>query len=603
MTSPLNLTFGIELEFVLLGKAKEVTDYCPEMGELAVYNALRHCRVTNEGSPYSLSTNPLPVHDKEGNCWENEYNYSKWIITSDSSASFTQDQQALLPDDIHRAWPIELKSRVFEFHTEQNWRAEIASVLRTLHHHFNQPGSTFRILVPATCGFHVHIGNRRDSFPLGTVQHLLQLVTAHERCFDTLHSVHRIYDGMWEEYGGGEPSTACCMPPSDGFLTQAACLAFSDDYEQRYTDTKANNENKHYWPDEDKKDIDNCSDYTASSWGTCGSWEASNADPNLESCPDESTQELNRWDGEDGAGIMDSCAVDSAYTACPGLGEDGVERAPSKQVGTQENVDVDLEEFPRDEDPIATERQPLLLNEELDRLKRSISPTAWIVLIQSARTLTELGNVTGARNHCAAYSIDNLLERHGFPPSATCSSPVQMRPDTISSLDEYDLGSDEPKLTIEFRQHDGSLDEREIKAWIEVVAFLTEWAHYADIEQLSRVLSAAQMMDQKLDVLNLLRQLEGFWGPGGCRNLPNWVFGYYRQRRASATIEREFEQAISRIDPSSPFYNVVRRTEESRRELRLYASILKKIENKMEIGRYGDLLNLDITVRELWKKG
>ncbi|KAL9085979.1 MAG: hypothetical protein Q9165_007341 [Trypethelium subeluteriae] len=471
MTSPLNLTFGIELEFVLLGKIAEGTGYSSD--------------------------------------------------------------EALLPDEDDVAFPIELKSRVFEFHTEQNWRAEIASVLRTLHHHFNRPESAFRIFVPSTCGFHVHIGNRRDAFPFGTIQRLMQLVTAHERRFDTLHAAERIYTG----YGGGEMSPSnYCTPPSEVFCHQAEHLA---------------------WLDQQTLDKGKLNSST--------SWEAVDADPDCESCTDKSTNELNRYDGED-----------------------GTNSAPSNGIDSLSDDDVGSEECPCGEDPVATETQPLLPKEEEHRLTRSKSPTAWITRIQNARTLKELAHMTDTRYHCAAYNIENLFEVHSRS-SSICSSPVGMQPDTISALDEYNLGSCEPTLTIEFRQHQGSLDEQEIMAWIDVVAFLTEWAHHVGFEQLSRVLSAAQIMDRKLDVLDLLKQLGGFHASGCPRNLPNCVLNYYHQRRAPDTIKREFERAMSRIDLNSSFYNLVLNTEESRREQRAYATVLSKVEEKTKIGLYGDI--------------
>ena len=525
MALPLNLTIGVELEFILLARLDRGEELFSEKGELAVYEALQNCTVANGKSPYGLFSSKLRIHNRNlqpGNLND----FSKWSIVSDDSCSLLDQEMQMLPGTDYKGFPIELRSRVFEYY-QDDWRTEIASVIRTLHEHFNQPDSRYRILVNERCGLHVHVGNRKEGFPLQTVQNLIQLVTAYEHCFDSLHTTQRI-SGKYYVDGKVLDCSGYCRAPSEQFLAHARWALLRDEALDKLRSSK----------------IENGDEWLRA--------------PNNEG----------------------SCVSDAEG-----------ERDIYGNSYTTETTDSD--DFPHE--PLCMDEPiPLDRKEDLCSLKYSKSPTAWLRLIASTETIDGVCHLLGMSPHDQAYNLENLLsmgdsQRSWSSPSSSVRS-VQMRPTFTLFRDKYDLEFGEAKKTIEFRQHHGSLDVLEILAWIEVVALLTEWSHCVGAALVSQTIRLTRLMDAELDVLDLLEQLGGRWWHGRCRSLPAWVIAYYPNRRAAATTEDEFHWAMSRIAPTSPFYRVMQHVEQARRTQRTYKNIQGKIRNKIEEGKYGDLL-------------
>ena len=239
---------------------------------------------------------------------------------------------------------------------------------------------------------------------------------------------------------------------------------------------------------------------------------------------------------------------------------------------------------------------PLGVEEKKDRLDFSRSPTEWIRSIERTKTIRELCNLLPMDSHSQAYNLDNLIHADYFCGSLSPSSSnsARMRPNITTAFEEeeYDLSPTDLKKTIEFRQHEGSLNARGLLAWIEVVSFLVEWASCADDARLKEIVNPALFTDPEFDVLNLLHRLGGYGLFGQPRHLPAWVFDYYRERRDPAVAEFEYQENICRIKPSDPVFPLVRHVEETRWLQRNYDNVRGKIQQKIKDGRYGDMLGI-----------
>ena len=184
--SNMDLTFGIELEFIAIYPDGHFEHYggphtaarCGQSNqcEYILCEAFRSKRI------------PVTREAVQGNNGK----FSNWIIGTDSH-NLTAEEELHVPQG-YRVEPLELASRKFHFYTD-DWQTEIKAVLEILSG-FETSGVKF--VTNEQTGFHVHVGNHDRLWPLRTVKSLLQLVTAFEWCFDTLHMVHRIVHPIYD---------------------------------------------------------------------------------------------------------------------------------------------------------------------------------------------------------------------------------------------------------------------------------------------------------------------------------------------------------------------------------------------------------------------
>ncbi|KAL9119656.1 MAG: hypothetical protein Q9187_003786 [Circinaria calcarea] len=189
--SPLDLTFGVELEFILgypksyispeLRAANLIHDF--ENDEWAivatqVYLALKaaNIRVT---SP-DLTLTHLAKQD-----------YSKWRVIDDSSIYILDE----IPSTQHQG--VEIPSRILAGSTAQSLGEsldeirQVISVLTT-----NQP---WTISTNVSTGLHVHVGNKTAGFPHRTLTNLAQTLYAFENQIQSIHPDERVnhYDSLF----------------------------------------------------------------------------------------------------------------------------------------------------------------------------------------------------------------------------------------------------------------------------------------------------------------------------------------------------------------------------------------------------------------------
>ena len=188
MTEPLTLTFGVELEFLLLfdwedhkvGMA-QIFDICdPEERDIDGYyhdDYLNYIdsRARKESARdyffHALSGRGFPVsRTPDSNAWN---------IARDDSIKTARSG----PDDFGYGYVgIELKSPALPYTNES--LVKIRQMCRHL--------EDFDVLVNESCGLHVHVGNERKGFPLETMKNLCILTATFERELESIHHPHRI---------------------------------------------------------------------------------------------------------------------------------------------------------------------------------------------------------------------------------------------------------------------------------------------------------------------------------------------------------------------------------------------------------------------------
>ncbi|KAK3698293.1 hypothetical protein LTR37_017001 [Vermiconidia calcicola] len=205
----LEITLGLEFEFILAvntypTKAASI-NYSPSTALNMVRAALVHpmiakCADCGEIHKFRLEMNASCAMD-----------HSRWTVEEDGSVVVTNEEIEALGESapFFHFYSIEVKSRIlYHGHNlrttcgsrsdghihEISYTQEFEAVLERLHNSFISRDHRGRatILLNRTCGFHVHVGNERRGYPLGTVKNVVSTYVANERAIDALHSTSRI---------------------------------------------------------------------------------------------------------------------------------------------------------------------------------------------------------------------------------------------------------------------------------------------------------------------------------------------------------------------------------------------------------------------------
>ena len=188
--APLNLTFGIELEFICVFPphcfdicvpnfeqlGEEHDDGVPREAGPAIYHTLLKAGIAASGyEPLDEDINvPSPA-------------YSSWLLSGDA-CDLSKREESSIPTWMSME-DVEISSRKFDFYRD-DWRREIKTFLNVLTDLETRTGCRF--IVNESTGFHVHVGNGSEEIPLRAAKNVFQLGTAFERCTDLLHTVPRI---------------------------------------------------------------------------------------------------------------------------------------------------------------------------------------------------------------------------------------------------------------------------------------------------------------------------------------------------------------------------------------------------------------------------
>ncbi|USW52117.1 Putative amidoligase enzyme [Septoria linicola] len=219
LQGPLNLSLGIEIEFILLQIMKDdpSQDSGPDVlrGQEKVHEALSrpmytHCNRCSDNHEYKLKLNSL-MNDTDKK--DQGGPYHAWSVGHDLLSVNMDgkfDEQFKSIQEHH----IEIRSRILhvdgdtkadardsicQHRPQVTYREEIEAIYTRLHEEFLTPSSdpiknAWRMINNQTCGLHVHIGNGGPDrrLPLPTVKNIMNLYFANEKAIDNMHSSTRI---------------------------------------------------------------------------------------------------------------------------------------------------------------------------------------------------------------------------------------------------------------------------------------------------------------------------------------------------------------------------------------------------------------------------
>lgn len=211
---PLNITLGVELEFMILesyNKGQRPTrenndatlysfDLVSEAFSKPVQLTCSSCGDAHDFDP------PLNLESKEriGSA------PACWSLVSDKSIELKHRQKAKLRLNDCDVFGVEVTSRVLSAnparqvaessadsnHTHTiSYQDEITGILNTLSKALDTRLSGRqgrRLVTNDSCSLHVHVGNGSNGFPVQTIKDLLSICTAFERVIDGMHAASRI---------------------------------------------------------------------------------------------------------------------------------------------------------------------------------------------------------------------------------------------------------------------------------------------------------------------------------------------------------------------------------------------------------------------------
>ena len=181
----LNVTFGVELEFVVAYRAAQYTNLPHLDPNSAVRSDIIH--LLQEAG---LSMNGLTP----------PFNYQLWAVGTDGSI------KAEPKDPQHPQWNDFRFSAVELITPTFNW-SQSGVAFQQLEKALHVIQENFPAFTNASCGYHVHVGNEAWGFPRSTLKKFAQVVTAFERQLASIHPFHRI-------------NNVHCRPPSINFQGQ-----------------------------------------------------------------------------------------------------------------------------------------------------------------------------------------------------------------------------------------------------------------------------------------------------------------------------------------------------------------------------------------------
>jgi hypothetical protein len=187
------LSFGVELEFALATIPYRRTDPDPEDGRQVYGITQREDRALAKELPADRArraqehiSNTLTeagfssMREPDSDGQPREQYLDRWIITQDSSIKGPSGELR------YSFQPIEMQSPAYLM-TE----GSLKEVQRVCH----LMTKTYRTYSGPTSSVHVHVGNKKQGFPLETLQNLMALLWTFEPQLETLHPEHRQKNG------------------------------------------------------------------------------------------------------------------------------------------------------------------------------------------------------------------------------------------------------------------------------------------------------------------------------------------------------------------------------------------------------------------------
>jgi hypothetical protein len=215
---PLDITFGVEFEFILVDYFFDWDVWMSKKLERNVLFGLSRIGNVLKNTLFKCGSCSehfhIPIGVQDASSWKS--NHSQWNFVADESISLSLRQKADLSEGHFDMIVFEITSRKLftdrgvpvpipagsKTTTHQHTIApeeEIKTVLDALHRAFMSPAAAATdgrskqwLVTNRTCGLHVHVGNDERGFPLQTVKNVMSLHTAFERVIDSMQSKPRI---------------------------------------------------------------------------------------------------------------------------------------------------------------------------------------------------------------------------------------------------------------------------------------------------------------------------------------------------------------------------------------------------------------------------
>lgn len=166
----LNVTFGVEMEFVIAYPATQHTNLSD-----ADFDSFVRGNIIRLLQEAGFSTNEL----------SSPRNNQNWIVGTDGSIK-AEPQDRLLPQwNDFRFLGVELISPTFYWSQSAAAFQQLEQVLRIIQQHITA-------FTNRSCGLHIHVGNEEWGFPRSTLKKFAQVVAAFERQLAAIHPFHRV---------------------------------------------------------------------------------------------------------------------------------------------------------------------------------------------------------------------------------------------------------------------------------------------------------------------------------------------------------------------------------------------------------------------------
>lgn len=178
MDNPINVSFGMEFEMIVLYEAK---NYEAELkaGEGVHWQSCREPIGLREKMLILIRIEMIQILTDHGiptNQWGRAEDFTNWTVEHDGTISREED-------GVQDWCAIELKTPAFFF---SPWSLDqVKKALSIVE-------KDFTAVVNESCGLHIHVGNCHEGYPLRTLKNFAMLITSFERQFSSLHPFHRI---------------------------------------------------------------------------------------------------------------------------------------------------------------------------------------------------------------------------------------------------------------------------------------------------------------------------------------------------------------------------------------------------------------------------
>ncbi|MCJ1240017.1 hypothetical protein MMC14_008017 [Varicellaria rhodocarpa] len=194
MENPLSITFGIEIEFVLVYLIPEELEI--ELSNEVVENDVFQQLADKTDEQYAKVRAALDDAGLEV-CPGEDDDYRRWVVDIDPSVELDQEEEKKVletwTDRSGRTLPPGKRARLRHIDVEV-----ISPVLQYSSESFSQVYkavtaiSDLPTLAPKSSALHVHVGNRSFGFPVETVKNVALLASCFEPQFNSLHTPERL---------------------------------------------------------------------------------------------------------------------------------------------------------------------------------------------------------------------------------------------------------------------------------------------------------------------------------------------------------------------------------------------------------------------------